>query len=166
MYVALGALVLLILVLTGLGIMMSQLKSLDVFPPMQNSCPDFWDVSSNPNVCVFPTSNSGAKNLGEIAKQSATVNGISLNYIDGTDSYVKSWAPLLGLTAQNGTAWTSTTGAPSATASTNFMYLTLNGNDASWNTLYPSLTPRCAKRKWAINNGIVWDGVTNYNGCT
>lgn len=24
---------------------------------------------------------------------------------------------------------------------------------------------RCDKKKWSINNGIVWDGVSNYNQC-
>ena len=24
---------------------------------------------------------------------------------------------------------------------------------------------RCEKREWAINNGIMWSGVSNYNGC-
>lgn len=24
----------------------------------------------------------------------------------------------------------------------------------------------CSKRTWANNNNIVWDGITNYNGCT
>ena len=23
----------------------------------------------------------------------------------------------------------------------------------------------CAQRKWATTNGIIWDGVSNYNGC-
>lgn len=23
----------------------------------------------------------------------------------------------------------------------------------------------CNQRKWAMNNGIIWDGVSNYNGC-
>jgi len=47
-------------------------------------------------------------------------------------------------------------------------YILLNGNDASWNALpgLSGLTPKCAKKQWANNYGIEWDGITNYNGCS
>ena len=34
-----------------------------------------------------------------------------------------------------------------------------------WATLYPSTTSGCAKKKWAIDNSIEWDGVSNSAIC-
>jgi hypothetical protein len=34
------------------------------------------------------------------------------------------------------------------------------------NTFYGNITASiCDKRKWAISNGIAWDGISNYNQC-
>lgn len=30
---------------------------------------------------------------------------------------------------------------------------------------YAYLSDTCAKQKWSLDNGIKWDGITNYNGC-
>tara|TARA_B110000285_G_scaffold26484_1_gene25736 strand:- start:2330 stop:2710 length:381 start_codon:yes stop_codon:yes gene_type:complete len=35
-------------------------------------------------------------------------------------------------------------------------------NDAGWSATGSS---RCSQKKWAIDNNIVWDTVTNYNQC-
>ena len=32
-------------------------------------------------------------------------------------------------------------------------------------TTYSSLSTVCSKKRWADLQGVVWDGVTNYNGC-
>ena len=40
------------------------------------------------------------------------------------------------------------------------------GNDSSiQNTQSVKDNSRCEKRDWAIDNGIIWSGVSNYNGC-
>lgn len=36
-------------------------------------------------------------------------------------------------------------------------------NAAGWTTNGSSI---CSKRAWANSNTVVWDGITNYNGCT
>jgi hypothetical protein len=41
----------------------------------------------------------------------------------------------------------------------------INFNDAGWSSPALGSSSLCAKRKWAITNTIVWDGVTNYTGC-
>ena len=40
-------------------------------------------------------------------------------------------------------------------------------NDTSWQAAgdYVGLSDTCAKRKWANNNNILWDGIGNYNSC-
>ena len=37
-------------------------------------------------------------------------------------------------------------------------------NNSAWSTT-PGLTQRCALRNWSIDNGITWDGITNFNQC-
>ena len=39
----------------------------------------------------------------------------------------------------------------------------INFNDNGWST--GGTNALCNKKKWANMNNIVWDGVTNYNGC-
>ena len=40
---------------------------------------------------------------------------------------------------------------------------TINFADDAWSS--QGQTAICAKKKWAVNWGISWDGVTNYNSC-
>lgn len=139
MYVSIGAAVILIVVLAAFGVMMYRLKSSDVFPPTQNACPDLWAIDpNNRNACIVPPTNT-SKNRGDITYVSGHPEKI-----EGSSN---SW-----LTHLNGSA-------------TDASSLTLNGNDASWNALYPGLTTRCAQKKWAANRDLVWDGITNYTGC-
>lgn len=71
------AIIILILLLTYIGILMSKKTYADKeFPPVQNNCPDYWNVdSSNPNVCIIPS--AGIKNTGDI-------------YINGTTNTLSS----------------------------------------------------------------------------
>jgi hypothetical protein len=39
----------------------------------------------------------------------------------------------------------------------------INFNDKSWENT--GVTTLCAKKKWANNHGIVWDGISNSNTC-
>jgi hypothetical protein len=72
-YVAIGALVLLILILTVIGVVMNQVQSKMPFPPTQHTCPDYWDVSSNPQYCGLPINQD--KNRGHITLHA--VNGVT-----------------------------------------------------------------------------------------
>ncbi len=40
-----------------------------------------------------------------------------------------------------------------------------NRDEYDPNHEYAYLTDTCAKQKWALDNQIKWDGITNYNGC-
>ena len=40
----------------------------------------------------------------------------------------------------------------------------LSGDDAHWQTS-DGLSAKCAKKLWANNNNVVWDGISNYNSC-
>ena len=151
-YVSIGALVLLILILTVVGVAMTQLRSLDPFPPTMNACPDYWDVSSNPLYCGVPIG-SNITNLGNIAQAS--------NKVDDTNSQN------VGMCTGSGFGCRSATYLELDSTSTpinNFQYVKLNGN-TSWSTLYPGMSERCAQRSWAQTMNLTWDGVSNYNGC-
>lgn len=40
-------------------------------------------------------------------------------------------------------------------------------NGTSWKSggNYTGLSETCAKKKWATDNNILWDGISNYNSC-
>jgi hypothetical protein len=57
----------------------------------------------------------------------------------------------------NGTTF-STDAAPYASGNT------FDPSNAAWSS--SGKTAICAKRDWAIQHNIVWDGVSNYNNCT
>jgi len=165
MYVAVGALVLLILVLTALGIMMTYLQSTTPFPPTQNSCPDYWDASaSNPDLCKFPlkgnTNNGG---IDGIEKREKDANGNQ--YINASSGTADSWHTKLKLQTDDTPPKYFNIADASAKNETRYAYIQLNNIDSGWSALYPGKTVRCAQQAWAIENGLVWDGVTNYNGC-
>ena len=156
-YVAIGALVLLILILTAIGVAMTQMNSLVPFPSTQNTCPDHWDVSgSDPNYCGIQVAN--ARNNGQIQilgdkiDQSKAVN-IGMCTVPNKFG-CKSGGPAYLANDDN-------TLAPSK----NFHYVKLNDNAPGWGALYPGISERCAKKRWASTLDVTWDGVTNFNGC-
>jgi hypothetical protein len=161
-YTIVIALIILIIMLTMIGIILSYGNETKVFPPVQNEGPDYWsravsvDISGN----YLPT---GTDPTNFFKVPITQTNPGNSDFQDGTK--VKDWvdasysanpithANIDGITGVK-------TGTPP-----NY-YIQLVGNDAQWGNLYPGLTVRCAKQKWALDRGIVWDGVTNYNGCT
>jgi hypothetical protein len=154
MYVSIGALVLLILILIVVGVSMSQLQSLDPFPPTMNACPDYWDVSSNPAYCGFPLLSS-MRNQGSIVTASNQIDQASPVNIGmctaGTSNF--------GCNNSGGNTYLNLSGT-----TPKFQYMQLN-NNPSWSILYPGRSERCAQKSWAQTMGITWDGVSNYNGC-
>jgi len=145
-YVAIGATVILIIVLIAFGVMMSELHTTDLFPPTYQTCPDMWAIDAAGG-CIVPsgttTKNRGLSTTSDSSPYVTTSSGDGSLPKDSTDTTSRL---LIGLTS-------------SSSAS-------LKLNDASIiSGLYPSKSDRCSKKQWALNNGIVWDGVTNYNGC-
>lgn len=162
MYVVMGALAILVIVLIALGVMMSELQSTTLFPPTQNACPDYWDLSSN-GQCIFPHSSDTDRNQGAgVIDPSNSTDPAS--YAIGVNSPgfagVNGWGKQLSV--NNGTSAYS-----GSEVQADYIYVSLS--DPSGVTgmanLYPGLSTRCAQKKWANNNNIVWDGVSNFNGC-
>jgi hypothetical protein len=157
MYVSIGALVFLILILIVVGVSMTQLQSLDVYPPTQNACPDYWDVSSNPAYCGVPV-NSNSKNMGIIKIDTTSTKQVDKNNKQNIGMCENS--KNFGCKTSSGTFLE----LESAQSNANFQYVKLNNNN-SWSTLYPGISERCAQKSWANTMNITWDGVTNFNGC-
>ena len=164
MYVAIGALVILILVLIILGVSLSKLQSMDSYPPTQNACPDFWDVSSNPAYCGVFT-NSNAKNRGYIGLQTTPKTGTDIKPIDTAQKQniglCTASSKLFGCSGDQNKTFLELAAEPTASG---VQYMKLSDN-TNWGKLYPNSNERCAKKKWANTMNITWDGVTNYNGC-
>jgi hypothetical protein len=134
-YVAIGLVLVLIAVLVLIGVTMSKTQMVNTFPPVQHACPDYWEVGVGSKAGYCKFPANGGKNRGTIAAE----NGDSISASNGA------WAKTLVMADDK--KW-------------------MKFNDSSaWSTLYPGLTDICAKKRWAENNGIVFDTVTNTNSC-
>ena len=127
------AIILLILALTGLSLMLTQVGSTKAFPPIINTCPDGWtastDGSGNP-ICT-----SGTTNKPPIYDVSGAYSKNSPGYIN---YYYSTDPKFVG-------GVTSTQEATS---------LTINKG---------IVKNVCDQKTWADANKIIWDGVTNSN---
>ncbi len=146
-YVGYGAIFILVIVLIAFGVMLNKIYKQDTYPPMQNSCPDYWNMDGSGN-CVLPPNTSNTKNRGG---SNITFDASDNSKFDATT------------TANGQNEWYTILKANGDTTGTK---LTLNDKD-KWAEIpaYKGMSMRCAQRKWANKTGLVWDGVTNYTGC-
>jgi hypothetical protein len=150
------ALVILIGILTMVGITISKGNKTKVYPPVENECPDYWEQGTTGSLIDGNT--KGTAVPSDYCKYSLITNRGDSRFQAG-----------MKITA-DGVEWNDISkniGGNTVTdgAGLRQFYVQFQNNDASWNKYYPGLSLRCAKRKWANDRGIVWDGVTNYNGC-
>ncbi len=173
LYVSIAAVIILILSLAAFGITMYKVKQMDVFPPFQNTCPDYWDISGN--FCGFPNQQNGAVNTGDsdVLKTADCGFGVG-NRAAGYNCIYAMGVPKVGADAS--TSWAYDSALPSAVQpagrlrierNNNKSFVRLNGieSETAFGSLYPGLSVRCAKKRWANLNNITWDGISNYNGC-
>jgi len=168
--VLIGALVLLIVILIVVGVVMMKLQASDSYPPTYATCPDYWDVSANPDYCGVYVASGTGKNQGEIvipagSKKIDTTNPKNVGMCSVANKFgCKSGASEASSTADS--THYIPTGAGFDANSSQFQYLKLNNNNRlNGADLFPGTTDRCAKKRWADTMGITWDGVTNFNGC-
>lgn len=129
------AIVMLILVLTGIGLLMRTQTASSVYPPMANTCPDGWTIAADGS-CTIP---STGPNRGFI------IAGTSYTQTDIQNSLLKS-------TKKDGPY-----------PGTSFTASSFSPTDADWSS--NKLSAVCQQKKWANTNNIVWDGISNYNSC-
>ena len=146
-----------ILVLTGVGLMMSRRDQTVVFPPNANTCPDGWSIATD-GQCNIPTNDDNNKNIGRLTADTPTsVAGsapiwstiVAGSIIDSLYKVnVKGKQGILG------------SGYKDNTLPARFVF---DPADAKWTS--GGKTQLCAQKSWASSNNIAWDGVSNYNSC-
>jgi archaellum component FlaF (FlaF/FlaG flagellin family) len=129
--VLLVAAILLIAIFTTVGILSKYSTEDKVYPPISNTCPDYWAVDASGN-CVIP---------------STTGMNVGSSYASGSINFT---------TDINQTNNIYTPGYISDGNKINF-------SDPLWGTLGKSV--ECAKKSWATQSKVVWDGISNYNSC-
>jgi hypothetical protein len=123
--------VFLILALTVIGILMGKKSNAVVYPPVANTCPDYWTQDGSGN-CIIPNQYCTVdKAGGNYSCEPNVLNG--MNTVSGTTP---------GLVVLNDPKLNKTT-------------LQINFQKST----------TCDQKKWAMQNNIVWDGVSNYNSC-
>jgi hypothetical protein len=135
------AVIILILMLTYVGILLYTSKSSDVFPHMENQCPDYWQLD-NFNKCIFPTAAS-SRNRGSIP-------------ISATPG--EQWRVDTGAAAKLKNLVNIVTDAGKEKSE-------FDMNHGDWSNLYGAKSALCNKKKWADVYSISWDGVSNTNQC-
>lgn len=138
--------VILILALTYVGILLYYSERSEVFPPLQNACPDYWYLEPTTGKCRFPVQ-ANSKNRGNYT---ATVSETASN------------------TEMIGSAAGVMTGVKDGSLSSGILTpntLAFDMNHAAWETNFGKRSALCNKKYWANLRGITWDGVTNTNQC-
>jgi hypothetical protein len=128
----------LIIILTYFGIILrSKASGVAAYPPKpQNTCPDYWKISEDGKKCQVPDPASPfSKNLGEIYPK--TSNGVY-----DANAQIK-------LTTENTKGFDGMNN--------------INFSDAGWTA--GGKSGICTQKAWTGMFGVMWDGVSNYNGC-
>jgi hypothetical protein len=137
------AVIILIIALGFMGWMLSHQKDDIKFPGITTTCPDFWTISQDGKRCEQPAIPNF--NRGTIAPAS----GVSTNVFD---AYKKPGT----------TTWGSVPGKSAAALAGSYTINSFDSNDMGWGSGNEAI---CNKKKWATDNKINWDTVTNVNFC-
>ena len=168
------ALIILVVALIGLGVLLQKQDDGEVFPPVQNQCPDGWTKAAD-GMCTFTGDN---KNLGSFkpyelnAKDTAYLErntGIQYTQKSGSNeptslvsavTYYSSDFPTRSDVLENNL------GAFDPAASVDQTRPTVGDSSVTYTLKFKSAATACDKKKWANMHGIIWDGISNYNQCT
>jgi hypothetical protein len=117
------AIVLLISSLSVVGVMITSGSNKKAFPEFQNSCPDFWKLTSKngSTVCIPPTNNINTPTVDKFAGNSPLIAHAGVTVDENK-------------------------------------IISIDISSSNWTSV-------CDQSKWALMNGIVWDGVSNTNEC-
>lgn len=133
------AVTLLIIILAVIGVLLIKNKKNLIFPPTSLPCPNYWQLNAD-GTCSIPVATPMPNNAGAVSSQYMD-SYIPVN-IGSWDRKTYNGKPLPGLDATG---------------------YSINFSHNGWGSSSYSAT--CAKRDWAKKAGIIWDGVSNYNGC-
>jgi hypothetical protein len=135
--------VILILALTYVGILLYYSERSEVFPPLQNACPDYWYLEPATGKCRFPVAQD-SKNRGNYKTASGASDGLTQSGTNPTTAVIDS---------RVGTNILATNS------------VLFDMNHADWENKFGKKSALCNKKYWANLRGITWDGVTNTNQC-
>ena len=130
------ATIVLILLLVFVGILLGQGKQNMAFPPNYAECPDYWIYDDK-----------DGQQICIIPQYSDTAINIGSMYGDNPSS--------------NPNLTSSVINAPGFSSIQNEDNIIINSidfNNSGW-------TGICDIKSWCNENGIIWDGVSNYNNC-
>ena len=121
------AIIILVASLSVIGVMMTSGSNKKDFPEFQNTCPDYWTLTTTNNkpICSPPTSGINTPSPAAFSGNNPSISHAGVTTANNNN---KSSVTQIDLSTTN---WTSI----------------------------------CDKSSWAKTNGIVWDGVSNNNGC-
>jgi hypothetical protein len=72
--------ILLLAMLIFIGLMMSgNIGSYNVYPPIPNSCPDYWMAGSDPGTCIIPTLGSQKNNIDKTKLNTMNTKGLIMD---------------------------------------------------------------------------------------
>lgn len=131
----------------------------DYYPQNTNPCPDFWELQKDGTCLIGGAKKVNIGSMPTIKTDYFIPAGGNANNGEGT-TYNK---PDSSLTTANLTGY-SLENIP-------FGYNIYNGTgtvdftDVRWSTFNGAQSRNCALKAWANKNGIVWDGIHNYNKC-
>jgi hypothetical protein len=141
------AIIILIIALGFMGWMLSHQKDDIKFPGITTTCPDFWTISQDGTKCEQPENNfnEGTVKPGIKTKDKKDITNVF-------EAYKKP-----------GTSeWTAVPGKSTSAVEGSYTINSFDSKDAGWGSGNDAI---CNKRKWANNNKINWDTVTNVNFC-
>jgi len=142
------AISILILLLAFYGIFMNQnVKNTSAYPPQPApTCPDYWSVATDGS-CKIPPAVPSSKNLGGIFPVKLDDTGKPMKNSDGSPVY-----GALTLTGENTPGFDNT--APPGKIDFKHTDWSKGGTSAL-----------CNQKAWANGANVMWDGISNYNGC-
>jgi hypothetical protein len=90
------AVIILIVILTYIGIMMNKNVSVNVYPPISNTCPDTWQVDACGN-CVIPTNGNNLGTFSLSVANSSNTPGLNVTSNSFNPTSI-SWSSGKGMT--------------------------------------------------------------------
>ena len=171
-----------IISLTTIGVIMQKGARGGSFPPFAANCPDGWDtIAGQPTITItgsitgtFLTPDTGTSPIaiGTIISGPGIPTGTKIVSSASGGNYNISNSPVN--TTMSGKLTLIAPNSDSNTWYTCVAPAGINANTTgtvSWNPTgkYISYDDKsvtiCEKRQWTDKNNILWDGVSNYNGC-
>jgi hypothetical protein len=147
--------------------------STSVYPVTRNPCPDFWELQKN-GTCLIGRSNVGAMNI----VQSTYFMPVGGDATDRRGNTYHAPAPNTSPNAYSQPTYALDTNYKSKEITSYsldnipFGYNiydasegTVDFTDVRWSTYNGAQSRSCALKAWANKNGVIWDGISNYNQC-